>query len=478
MLELSPQNIDLIRREISDHGIMFSHLADDLTDHICCDVESEMIKGLSFHDAYKVVKAKIGNHRLNEIQAETLYAVDTKYRKMKNTMKISGIAGTILFGFASLFKIMHWPLAGVLMTLGALTLGFVFMPSLLSVLWKETHSSKKLFLFISAFFTALFFITGILFKVQHWPGAGIVITLAGVSAVLFFIPALLFRTFKYSESKVKRPVHVLGAIGTMLYITGFLFKMQHWPLSGAFLICGLIILFIIVFPWLTFITWKNEEYIRSEFIYMVSGSLAIMIPASLTVTNIGRNFEAGYFTNMEQQKALSDFLNENNKAFLDEYRDSVSFGELQQIHSRTNNLISLINTIEAKMIAEAEGDPGNPLQNPPQVIQTENGQNIVYGELSNPFHTRPAEDFLLTGTDQRSNLDSALNNYRKYLSEVINDKNIMDPGKIIDISAFLPEQAGGRRKISMMTGLHSLALLRNILFTIEGSALKTVAGRK
>ncbi len=32
---------------------------------------------------------------------------------MKNTMKISGIAGTIMFGFATLFKIQHWPLAGV-----------------------------------------------------------------------------------------------------------------------------------------------------------------------------------------------------------------------------------------------------------------------------------------------------------------------------------------------------------------------------
>ena len=33
---------------------------------------------------------------------------------MKNTMKISGIAGTIMFGFATLFKIQHWPLAGII----------------------------------------------------------------------------------------------------------------------------------------------------------------------------------------------------------------------------------------------------------------------------------------------------------------------------------------------------------------------------
>ncbi len=71
---------------------------------------------------------------------------------MKNTMKISGVAGTILFGFAALFKIQHWPGAGIMMTLGALILAFVFMPSALGVLWKETHNRKKLVLFISAFF--------------------------------------------------------------------------------------------------------------------------------------------------------------------------------------------------------------------------------------------------------------------------------------------------------------------------------------
>ena len=149
--------------------ITFSHLPADLIDHICCDVEYEMQNGMTFSEAYKRVKQKMGPRRLKEIQEETLYLVDTKYRKMKNTMKISGVAGTIMFGFAAMFKIQHWPMAGVLMTLGALILAFVFLPSALSVLWKETHNRKRLFLFISAFFAGMLFIFGTLFKIQHWP---------------------------------------------------------------------------------------------------------------------------------------------------------------------------------------------------------------------------------------------------------------------------------------------------------------------
>ena len=72
-------------------------------------------------------------------------------------MKISGIAGTVLLGFGALFKIQHWPLAGTMTTLGAVTLALVFMPSALGVLWKETHSRKRLFLFISAFLAGMLF---------------------------------------------------------------------------------------------------------------------------------------------------------------------------------------------------------------------------------------------------------------------------------------------------------------------------------
>jgi hypothetical protein len=105
MPELSLNDIDQISRDVNRQEITFSHLLEELIDHLCCDVENEMKKGLSFAEAYRSIKQKMGPRRIKEIQEETLYAVDTKYRKMKNTMKISGIAGTVLLGFAATFKI-------------------------------------------------------------------------------------------------------------------------------------------------------------------------------------------------------------------------------------------------------------------------------------------------------------------------------------------------------------------------------------
>ena len=281
MPELSLRNIDQISNDIRKQEITFPHLADELIDHICCDVEYEMKNGQSFHDAYLAVKEKIGHRRLKEIQEETLYAVDTKYRKMKNRMKITGVIGTVLLGIASLFKIMHWPGAGPLLTLGAVTLAFVFLPSALTVLWKETRSKKRVFLYVSAFFAGMFFLMGILFKVQHWPAAGFILSLAGFSLLFLFIPALLINSLKNPDKKVKRPVYILGALGLIFYEAGFLFRIQHWPGADLISMLGLLILFLLVFPWYTWLTWKEEKSIKAEFIFLVIGSLAIIMPALL-----------------------------------------------------------------------------------------------------------------------------------------------------------------------------------------------------
>ena len=304
MPELSFKNIEDISLDIRRQEITFSHLADELIDHICCDVEYEMQNGLSFTDAYDRVKQKMGPRRIKEIQEETLYAVDSKYRKMKNTMKISGIAGTIMFGFATLFKIQHWPFAGVMMVLGAFILAFIFMPSALVVLWKETHNRKRLFLFISGFVTAMLFIFGTLFKIQHWPVAGIILSLSVLSAIFFFIPSLVLNRLADPENKPKRVIYILGAAGAILYVAGTLFKIQHWPLASLFMVLSLIILFMVVLPWYTWLTWKDDSHISASFIFIIIGSLLIIVPGALINLNLRNMYNEGYYPHLEQEERL------------------------------------------------------------------------------------------------------------------------------------------------------------------------------
>ncbi|HUW93989.1 MAG TPA: hypothetical protein VMV74_12550 [Bacteroidales bacterium] len=475
MPELSLRDIDQIRNDIRKQDIIFSHLLDELIDHVCCDVEYEMQTGLSFHEAYLMVKEKMGSRRMKEIQEETLYAVDTKYRQMKKTMKISAIAGTIMLGFASLFKIMHWPGAGALMTLGAISLAFVFIPSALVVLWKETRSGKRLFLYISAFLAGMLFIVGAAFKVQHWTGAGVVLLMATFCGNFLFIPSLLVIKLRDQEKRSKRAVYILGAAALICYITGLFLKIQHWPGSGSLLLCGIIIIFLVVFPWYTWITWKNESNVSAQFIFMVIGSLAVMVPSALLNLNLQRSYEAGYFVHQQQQQAMYNYEFNRGQSFLLNHKDSASVPLLMEIQSRTNELLKVINGIEADMIAESEGEHGVPAVISQQILQKESGPEIQFGLLIRPFDTRAVGDFLLPGCSTRNMLNDGLKGYADYLSGLTGGS---EPGrfeKLLDPSVFLPADASDGTSITLMSGLHSLALLKNTILTVESIAFSTVS---
>jgi len=475
MPELSLHNIDQISRDISRQEITFSHLLDDLIDHICCDVEYEMQSGLDFITAYRKVKQKIGSRRLKEIQEETLYAVDTKYRHMKNTMKISGIVGTVLLGFGALFKIQHWPLAGTMTTLGAVTLAFVFMPSALGVLWKETHSRKRLFLFIPAFLAGMFLILGTLFKVQHWPAAGILILLALLFGAVFFIPSLLAVKLQDQENKAKRPVYILGAAGFIIYVAGMLFKIQHWPLAAAFMVIGMIILCGFVFPWYTWITWKEEDHISAKFIYIVFGLLIIIVPGALLNLNLQQSYQNGYYSHQGQQQALYDYLFRNSNSIMTDNHDSPDYPLMEKVHSRTSEILGFIADVESRMISQAEGKPGAPVVITDQVVQTETGPRIQYNNISRPFNSQPVKGFLLPGAKTREELTAVMTDYSNYLASLVPAEVLQDYSRRLDPAGYLPGKVSENELITLMTGLHSLALLKNSILAVESAILKAVA---
>jgi len=448
MPELTLHNIEEISRDVGRQEITFAHLRDELTDHICCDVEYEMQKGLSFAEAYSVVRRKLGSRRLREIQEETLYAVDTKYRKMKNTMKISAIAGTLLLGFAALFKIMHWSGAGIMIILGALALAFVFMPSALTVLWKETHSGKRLFLYISAFIFGMLFIAGVVFKIQHWPASGIILSLAVASGALLFLPSLLAAKLQAEENRSKKIVYILGALGMLCYIAGLLFKIQHWPLATILLSAGLALVFFVVFPWYTRLTWKDEDHVSSGFIFMVVGALAIVVPSLLISLNIQRNYEGGYYILQKAQQSMYDYKLTETQAKISNCSDTLVKPALAQINSNTTRLLEVIDGIGKKMTEASEGDS---------------------------FNTRPFRDYLTEDSPARIELNDALKEYSGYLSGLFPEVNTMHLEGLLDPSAYLPETASGPARISLMAGLHMLDLMKDGILTAESLVFSAAA---
>ena len=477
MPELNLYNIDRITEDVLKQEIGFSHLFDDLVDHICCDVEYHMQQGMSFDEAYRTVKTKIGFRGLRKIQEETLYAVDTKYRNMKKLMKISGVTGTIMLGFAAIFKISHWPLAGVLLCSGALILSFLFLPSALVVLWKETKNQKKLILFISAFITGVAFITGMLFKIQHWPGAGTVISLSVLTGAFLFLPSLFVQLFRDQEKKHKRFLYVLGGVSIMIYVVGFWFRIQHWPFATLLIVIGSLVLFFVVFPWFTRLQWKNEAHVNARFIFMVIAPLLFIMPGALVNLNLERIYENGFYIRLKKQDALIKLQEEANNKLLTLYPDSASFDHFAGIHSATSELISIINLVEQNLSAVAEGNDKQPDKDLFELI----GSN--YFDPANdrfpgmPFTGKPVALMLLPGCKARGILEKETEKYKQALIQQFGNDWTRKYDPFLNVSEYLPGSNTSGSDLFLLPNLNSLSLLKSGILITESAALKQIVSK-
>ncbi len=89
---------------------------------------------------------------------------------------------------------------------------------------------KKIIYFI-ALITTFLIVSGSLFKIMHWPGAAVMIILGSFSFAFLFIPLIILKKFKEESFSKDQIIYSLGIIlGTVLGL-GFIFKIMHWPMA-------------------------------------------------------------------------------------------------------------------------------------------------------------------------------------------------------------------------------------------------------
>ncbi len=285
MAELSLQQVERIRKDLVRESINYSHLIHDLLDHICCDVEFEMDRGNNFDEAYSIIKKWMGADRCRKIQEETLLLTNNTYRFMKSVMKITGIISPALLAVAALFKFQHWAGAGIFMSLGFFLLGMFFLPSAIYVLYKE-NKGKRFFLYLFGLLSFLPLTAGVLFKVQHWPGAGILITIGIGTTVVLFLPTFLYVKIKDSQRKDLNQVLTVGVISGMIHILGFLFKIMHWPGATLMIFLGPMVFVFVFLPWYYNKVFKEKEFVTFEFIFLLVGVIWFILTSTLFNLNI------------------------------------------------------------------------------------------------------------------------------------------------------------------------------------------------
>jgi len=126
---------------------------------------------------------------------------------MKKLIYISGIIAAIVLTIGTSFKIQHWPGAGILLTISITFFTLFFIPA--ALLNNYQHEKKNAYLYISIFLTLLFSFAAALFKIQHWPGAGIMVVIALFSPFVIFLPAYIVYYNKLANKEIINFIAVL-----------------------------------------------------------------------------------------------------------------------------------------------------------------------------------------------------------------------------------------------------------------------------
>jgi hypothetical protein len=128
---------------------------------------------------------------------------------MKQKLYILGLISVIILSTGVIFKIEHWPAAAIMITAGTLLLVLLFFPAALINNYKAEGNSQNRLLYIVTYITCFVVFIGMLFKIMHWPNAGIAITIALPFPYIVFLPVFLTVTARNKNFNIYNTVFVL-----------------------------------------------------------------------------------------------------------------------------------------------------------------------------------------------------------------------------------------------------------------------------
>ena len=133
---------------------------------------------------------------------------------------------------------------------------------------------------------------GILFKVQHWPGAAILLTIGIFMTVFIFLPFALRDNYKAHGNRENRSLYIVTWLTCFIVFTSMLFKIQHWPGAGYGLLISLLFPYIVFLPVFLVVTSKNKSFNIHNTVFVLLLLAANSAIAALLALNVSKEMTA------------------------------------------------------------------------------------------------------------------------------------------------------------------------------------------
>jgi len=136
--------------------------------------------------------------------------------------------------------------------------------------------TTKLFGIISS----LLILVGVILKTQHWPGAGVILMLGIVAFAAIYAILLFIDRQKSLKSSIAKTSNLFVLLAMVLISVGFLFKMQHWPGAGVIIyVSNVALLALIPIKYLQ--AAKEKDKVKSTNFYNEAFVITIILGFSL-----------------------------------------------------------------------------------------------------------------------------------------------------------------------------------------------------
>jgi hypothetical protein len=196
-------------------------------------------------------------------------------------------------------------------------------------------------IYILGIITTLIIFTGATLKVNHWPGAGILLTLGLGTLVLVFLPLAIINNYKADRIKANRSLYIVTYITCFVVFTAMLFKIQHWPYAGIFLTIALPFPYLVFLPVFLSVTSKNKNFNIYNVVFILSLLALNSVFSALLALNVSKS-------RVEDSYRLSRNYNQIEKAI----------GQLPEVNSkstvsvRIDEVIKIVNDYQDIILKE------------------------------------------------------------------------------------------------------------------------------
>ncbi len=214
----------------------------------------------------------------------------------------------------------------------------------------------KKFIYIFGVIIINIFVFGALFKVQHWPGAGILITLGLSLFCLVFLPLAFIQSYNGNGKQYKQ-LYIAGFICAFITFIGAMFKIQHWPGAGWFLMVGIPLPFLYFLPVYVYYHNKSKEKSMLNFLGVMFMMVYVALFTAILALNVSRNVLTALSNNAEDISASADLFFIKNEMTYKNLENAVSSENKEKIlalKARTGAVYNFINTIKMELVKAVE----------------------------------------------------------------------------------------------------------------------------